>query len=182
MPQQTKKFIDEVSMKGDIVATHPMSYLKGKATSYGNISLVMLIAKGNKILLARRAKDKHPYPDTWAYGAGGHALPGESAEDAAKREMREEIGKTCSLKKIISFVYRGRDKKEILSVFATKVPISPEELDLDKKEIQYMRAFTYKELANMVKGSPNECSPTLAAAIKVLSQYPQSAQLFQSAD
>ncbi len=96
--------------------------------------------------------------------------------------MEEEIGKAYPIQKVISFIYGENDNKEIVSVFVTKAPISPEELVLDSKEIQYLSAFTYEELVDLITGSPKECSPTLAAVIKVLSGYPQSMQPFQSAN
>ncbi len=50
--------------------------------------------------LAKRAKDKYPFPDTWCCAVGGKARHGESDEDAAIREMKEEIGKAYPIKKV----------------------------------------------------------------------------------
>jgi isopentenyldiphosphate isomerase len=167
MPRKDE-LIDEVDRAGKVIAVRPRSDLKKKAF-FHNVSLVMPMTEDGKILLARRAIDKFPYPDTWACGVGGAASSGESAEDAAKREMREEIGKSYPIKRIASFVY-DTDYKVIFTVFATTVPVSPDEFALDPSEIQYCKAFTVQEIMKMIKSDPNNFAPTFIAAMNRVSK------------
>lgn len=164
-----EELIDEVDKAGNVIATHPTSHLKEK-TFFHNVSLIIPMTKGNRFLFARRARDKHPYPNTWVCGVGGKALSGESAEDAAKREMQEEIGRIYPLKEVTSFVYDEEDYKAIFTVFTTTVPISKNELALDPNEIQYCKAFTIKEIMRMINATPQEFAPTFIIAIKEFSK------------
>ena len=45
-----------------------------------------------EILLQLRAKDKQFWPDRWEISAAGHVGAGEKPEDAAVRELSEELG------------------------------------------------------------------------------------------
>jgi 8-oxo-dGTP diphosphatase len=53
------------------------------------IAVVALITRG-RLLLAHRRAERRWYPDCWDL-VGGHLEPGESPEQAAIRECREEI-------------------------------------------------------------------------------------------
>ncbi len=56
------------------------------------VVLVMLYDAEGRIYLQKRAATKHLYPGRWDLSATGHVLAGESREDAALRELREELG------------------------------------------------------------------------------------------
>lgn len=61
----------------------------GSAPSVGLV-VGALIRRG-RVLLVRRAPARRFYPDMWDL-FGGHVEAGESAEDALRREAREELG------------------------------------------------------------------------------------------
>jgi isopentenyldiphosphate isomerase len=164
-----EELIDEVDRSGNVIATHPISRLKERMF-FHNASLIIPAAEGNKIIIARRAKDKQPYPGTWVCGVGGHARSGESAEDAAKREMQEEIGRSYPIKKVTSFVY-DKEYKAIFTLFTTTIPVSPDELSLDPREIQYCKAFTVGEVMRMIKRAPQEFAPTFITAMEEFSKH-----------
>ena len=52
-----------------------------------------VLVRDGHILLGLRSAARAHYPDVWDV-FGGHARPGEPAEDALARELREEIGIT----------------------------------------------------------------------------------------
>ena len=51
----------------------------------------VILTRGETILLGWRGANRRSFPACWAV-PGGHLEPGESAESAAIREMREELG------------------------------------------------------------------------------------------
>ena len=73
----------------------------GRATRgacHGNPALVHAVARvqvfdrQGRILLQLRSAAKDIQPGKWDTAVGGHLLPGEEAEAAARREMLEELG------------------------------------------------------------------------------------------
>lgn len=56
------------------------------------VVLVMLHDAEGRVYLQKRAANKHRYPSRWDLSATGHVQAGESREDAALRELREELG------------------------------------------------------------------------------------------
>lgn len=53
------------------------------------VAMTVLVRRG-RVLLAHRRAGRRWYPDCWDL-VGGHLEPGESPEEAARRECREEI-------------------------------------------------------------------------------------------
>ncbi|MBW2969564.1 NUDIX domain-containing protein [Candidatus Woesearchaeota archaeon] len=125
-------------------------------------SLVIPVA-GDKFLFSRRAKDKHPFPDTWVCAIGGKLNDGESFEDAAKREMMEEVGVVVPLKRVCSFHYDAEFKAEF-TVFTTLAPL-PDKLKLDPAEVQYVKEFFISEIKDMVEKNPGDFAPTFRVAL-----------------
>ena len=54
--------------------------------------MVLVYHQERKLYLQRRARTKSLYPGRWDLSATGHVRSGESREDAARRELREELG------------------------------------------------------------------------------------------
>jgi len=127
-------------------------------------SLIIPVASDNKFLFSRRAKNKLPFPDTWVCAIGGKVNENESFEDAAKREMLEEVGVEVPVRKIASFHYNV-EFEALFTIFTTDVPL-PDKLKLDPSEVQFVRAFSLAEIKDMIEKNPNEFAPTFRVALK----------------
>ena len=84
---------------------------------------VVLLSEGKNVLLIRRGG--HPYLGCWAL-PGGFVEPGESAADAAVRELKEETGVTAQkddLTEIGLFSEPGRDPRGWIVSDAFLLPV-----------------------------------------------------------
>lgn len=165
-----EELVDEVDRNGNFIAIRPRSYLKERIF-FHKASLIIPMAEGNKILISKRAEDKHPYPGTWCCAVGGGVSSGESDEDAAVREMKEEIGRVYQLRKLTTFVYDAPTDKKVFSLFTTTVPVHPEDLTLDPREVQYVKGFSVGELAGMIGKNPEGFAPTFIAAFREFAKH-----------
>jgi len=78
--------------------------IRGK--DYIGIAVGIILTKNDKILIIKRAKE--PYKDWWAL-PGGNIEFGETAEKAAIREIKEELG--IDIKPKFLFFHDGLDKR-----------------------------------------------------------------------
>ncbi|MBI4146156.1 NUDIX domain-containing protein [Candidatus Woesearchaeota archaeon] len=156
-----EELIEEIDEKGNTIAVHPRSELKKRM--FRHKAALIIPTQGEKLVLCRRAKDKHPFPDTWCCAVGGKVIAGETFEQAAQREMQEEIGTTAVLSHVVTFNYNGQEYPSRFAVFTTTLP---KQLALDPTEIQYLKAFTAEEINKMIIQNPNEFAPTFRAALQ----------------
>lgn len=68
---------------------------------------VFLFDRTGKLLLQRRALHKYHSPGLWSNTCCGHPRPGESALEAARRRLAEEMGIVCELTAEGAFTYRA---------------------------------------------------------------------------
>jgi len=130
-------------------------------------SVIIQRTSEGKFIFSKRAKDKYPYPNTWACGIGGGIEPGESPVQAAIRESLEEAELSLEekdLEKIAEASHVEKDLRYNLHVFTTKHEINPNDLKPDPGEIQYFKAFTLKEVEARIKEDPEAFAPTFRAA------------------
>lgn len=68
---------------------------------------VFAMNDNNEILLQRRALHKYHSGGLWTNSCCSHPRDGETVEIAAKRRLMEEMGFTCEVSKIFSFIYKA---------------------------------------------------------------------------
>lgn len=161
-----EEFIEEVDWDNNVIAVHPREKLKEKVFPH-RASLIIPITPEGKLILCKRAKDKHPYPNTWCCAVGGKVLAGETYEQAAMREMKEEVGLTADLQFVAPFSYKEEDYPAIFHIFTTTQHIRKELFNLDPTEIQYAEEFTREEVRQLMTEQPAQFAPTFCRALEV---------------
>lgn len=159
------EYIDEIDWDGNTITSWPKSELKKRMFPH-KISLIIPRAHDNKFILSRRAKDQEPWPDTWVCAVGGKCIKGESFEEGAIRESKEEVGKELDIEFVDSFTYNKSDYQAIFSIYTTKESISILDLDGDPREIQHFKEVSLEELESWVNNTPKDFAPTFIYAAK----------------
>jgi isopentenyl-diphosphate delta-isomerase type 1 len=126
----------------------------GKATReecHGNPHLIhrtahVIVVNNNKeILLQKRSMSKDIQPGKWDTAVGGHFDPGENADQAARREMNEELGISKNTQIIFLFDMKIRNKIESENVSVYKL-IYNGPFDFQKEEIDEIKFWTKEEI------------------------------------
>ncbi len=77
-----------------------------KAQLHRAFSVFIFNDKG-QLLLQQRAADKYHSPKLWTNTCCSHQRNGETNIEAGKRRLQEEMGFTCDLEEIFSFIYKA---------------------------------------------------------------------------
>jgi isopentenyl-diphosphate Delta-isomerase len=107
MPQRTVILVDEENRP--IGIEELMTAHSGEGKLHRAFSTYVFRSFGKEILMQKRSGKKMLWPGFWANTCCSHPMENESPEDAGKRRLQEELGFTCDLRTVCSYVYRAED-------------------------------------------------------------------------
>jgi isopentenyldiphosphate isomerase len=133
------KFSDEffpvVDEEGNEISIAPRSLCHdGKSKLLHPVVHLHLFNKRGDLFLQKRAMTKDLFPGRWDTSVGGHISPGESVEEALKRETLEELGlKNFRYQLKRKYIWESPRERELVYSFtgnSEEIPvINPEEID-----------------------------------------------------
>ena len=142
------EYFDVVDENNKIVGRATRKKCHTKGLWHRTVSIVIINSK-KELLLQKRSLKKDLFGGYWGLTAG-HIDAGENYDEAAKREMKEEVGVSLSMKKLFDFKYQHGNDNEFVRVFLCKSdgPFVP-----NKDEMDMISFFTLKE-AQKIKLMP----------------------------
>ncbi len=135
--------------------------LKSKAHQLGlyHASVhIWFFTDDGKILFQKRAKKKDSFPDLWDISVAGHIAAGESPQNSAIREIKEEIGISV-LRHELEFIGTYLAKKipkpgffdnEFHYIYLSKLNVHIKKLSLQKEEVADVAFFDINQLENIL--------------------------------
>jgi len=148
-----KGSMDEVQLKG----------------LYHRIVMVTVNNPENEILIQKRAPDMFMAPNLWGASASGHVDAGERYSQAARREMKEEIGLVGELELVDIFKtntkYGERTFNRFNGLFKTTAP-KKYEFILAPDEVTEVRWVDVAELKKQLKTKPEDFTTSLKYLIE----------------
>ena len=132
-----------------------------------SVRIIVYHPDGKSMLLQKRSMRKDIFPGRWDMAVGGHVDSGETPDQAAVREMREELGMPADvpLKKLFQLKVRNEVESENVQEYSAVFggPFLPQEEELDE-----IRFFTFDELRELAERSPEMFTPLLVRELKIL--------------
>ncbi len=95
-----------VNERDEEIGLMPKMEAHEKAVLHRAFSVFVLNNKG-ELMLQQRAADKYHSPLLWTNTCCSHQRKGESNLEAGKRRLQEEMGFSCELKELFSFIYKA---------------------------------------------------------------------------
>ncbi len=115
---------------------------------------VFIINDHKQVLLQKRSANKRFNPNKWALCAG-HVDTGESLENAALRELNEEVGINISINELKPFAEREftiRDSNSHITYFYyVKSDLNENEFVIQKEELSEVKWFDLDKVIDMIK-------------------------------
>ena len=86
------EILEVVDKNGNVLELAKRSEIHGNPSLLHRVVHILVFDGKGRILLQKRSLNKDVAPGKWDTSVGGHVNPGEDILDAAKREMKEELG------------------------------------------------------------------------------------------
>lgn len=127
--------------------------LKEQVIEYKKSAAVMIFNDRGQLALQLRAAHDKSFPSHWDFSAGGGIDPGESGQQSAERELKEELGVRAPLEFVAQEHYsypawNPSNTREVdLSIYKTK---HNGPFKIDTKEIEKAEFFSLKKIGEMI--------------------------------
>jgi isopentenyl-diphosphate delta-isomerase type 1 len=121
------------------------------------IHVLVFNSKGD-LLLQKRSLGKKTYPGRWTSSCSGHVSRGESYEEAARRELREEIGIAAEMRESFKFYDDNPIDREIAKVFVAR---HEGPFNIDNDEVDGAKFFSMDEVRRIMSENPEVLTPDL---------------------
>lgn len=128
---------------------------------------IVLRDKDGNFLLQQRSQLKKKNPGRYTYAATGHVDEGESYDEAAVRELKEEVGIDANLTLIDKSSYMSDEvnAQVFIAIYSGEIDHDVQ-LVLDPEEVSGTRWFTKVELDEAVSKTPESFSPNMVKTYK----------------
>ena len=133
---------------------------------------VLVFNENGELLLQRRAFGKYHSEGLWTNTCCSHPYPGESILEAGKRRLFEEMGFTCELSEVFSFIYKAELENGLIEheLDHVLVGFSEETPHLNLEEVSAFKWMNVDE----IKADIKENSSHYTAWFRILIEEHQS--------
>lgn len=112
------------------------------------VQVILFNAQG-QMLIQHRQSDKIGWPDKWDVSAGGSAQAGETSQQAAHRELQEELGLEMDFSGIRPNV-SSTFPEGFTDVYLVEKDVSISQLTLQPEEVQGVRWADQAEILQLI--------------------------------
>lgn len=152
---QHQEIFDVVDENDNVIGTMTRKESKTNGKKYRIVRVMVSDGQGN-FLLQKRVSTKDTYPNCWDNSAAGHVDAGETYDDAAHRELTEEIGlKDVDLKEVLYYYSEtvspaGYTLNRFTRLYIATVPRDTH-FSLQESEVSEVKWVTPEEIGELVR-------------------------------
>lgn len=121
---------------------------------------ILVFNDENELLLQKRSQSKDTFPGFWTVSTSGHVTYGQSYDEAAQRELKEELGLDLVLEELYKDYFT--EEREFATVFQAHLG-EKDLVNFDLEEIESISFVKIQDLSEFAK--ENKLTPS---ALKVL--------------
>lgn len=145
-PEEIFELVDE---EGRVVGSAPRSECHRRPDLIHRAVHVVVMNPSGDIYLQKRSRSKDIQPGRWDTSVGGHLAPGEGFEEAAAREMAEELGLAGEVRFLYRYLWRTERETELVETY---LHVTEEIPRPDPVEVEEGSFFSPAGLKNLLEG------------------------------
>ena len=163
----SEEFFDVVDEQDRVLGRAPRSVVHKHHLLHRAAHIFLFNLRG-ELLLQLRSERKDEYPLCYTSSASGHLGAGESYDEAAPRDLQEELGINAPLERLAKFPASPQTAYEhtVLYRAISNTPPRP-----DPAEIAGLSFHSLKEIAELLRKAPEKFSPPLVVLFEWYVQY-----------
>lgn len=154
MKKDNIEFFDIVNEKDEVVGK--ISENRQNTIKPSQLRFINIIITNNdrKIVVPKRSSNRRIFPNCYDFSVGGHVNSGEKYEEAAYRELKEELGITnVNLLEVAYFSPYNSNSKTFQKVYILKY--NNEITNYDQDGIEKLYYMTKEEVKELMNNKPN---------------------------
>ena len=163
-----------VDRLGNPVGTAPRSECHGNPELIQAVVHLHLFDEAGRMYLQKRAASKDIFPGRWDTSVGGHVAPGETPDQAIRREAREELGIDLDAlsgiggpERLETYIYCDDTETEFVTPFRIMFSGLPRP---NAEEVEEGAFFELEEIRRRLIEQPNEFTPHFLSAFGKLAE------------
>jgi len=162
----TEELVQLVDRRGGPAGQAPRRLCHGDPRLLQGVAHLHLFDPDGRLYLQLRASTKDRFPGCWDTSVGGHLAPGESPEQALRREAREELGiQLTHWHRLPSYLYADEVESEYVFCFRTvhRGPLRP-----NPAEVAGGQFLELQEIGRRLAAAPGDYTPHFREAYRRL--------------
>jgi 8-oxo-dGTP pyrophosphatase MutT (NUDIX family) len=166
LKSNTEEWVDAIDENNAVIGKVLRSEAYTKLISHRIVHVLVL--RGDRALITRRANSVRYLPGAYCTSAGGHVEAGEDVALAAEREMHEEIGLRGPVSKLGEFFFTHEFKVHV-TVFVKEFVEGMDQIKLSPREVRSAEFVTVETaLALCAENAHPQLRPCLELLQKTL--------------
>ena len=151
----TDEIFDVCDANDRVIGRAPRADVHARGLLHRAVSIFVFNTRG-ELLLQRRSAAKDEFPLLYTSSASGHVTAGETYDECAPRELREELGIEAAVEFIARFPASSDTANEHTALYRT---VTDEPVTPDPEEIEGVEFRCLDEVAEMIQRRPHDFTP-----------------------
>jgi isopentenyldiphosphate isomerase len=170
----SEELLQLVDRRGNPVGTAPRNECHGNPELIQAVVHLHLFDKVGRMYLQKRAAGKDRFPGRWDTSVGGHTAPGETPDQAIRREAREELGIDLEdsfgvdrLERLKPYIYNDEIETEFVTPFRIVLSGLPQP---NAAEVEEGAFFELEHIRRRLREHPDDFTPHFRSAFGKLAE------------